>query len=163
MFSEIMFIELSNKFVFFKISFFVILIFFISSCAGLVEKSPARVALEGYLKNLKNADYETAYEYYSEENKSNCPVKQFKKNADDVQEMIDQSRLIFKSEKKVGEKIKINFLIQFDDTDIDLFDNAIVDPYLDSETAHLISENSEWKLDNMIWPIHWCDTGENNP
>ena len=77
--------------------------------------------------------------------------------------MIDQSRLIFKSEKEVGEKIKINFLIQFDDTDIDLFDNAIVDPYLDSETAHLVSENSEWKLDNMIWPIHCCDTGKNNP
>ena len=46
---------------------------------------------------------------------------------------------------------------------IDLFDNAIVDPYLDSETANLVSENSEWKLDNMIWPIHWCDIGENNP
>mgnify|MGYP002828548411 CR=1 FL=1 len=135
---------------------------FLVSCTGIVEKSPARISLEGYLKSLKNSDYDSAYEYYSDENKANCPKNEFKKNADDVQEMMDHSRLIFKNEKKVGEKIKINFLIQFDDTEMDLFDNAIVDPYLDSETVQLIFENSEWKIDNLIWPIDWCDRGENN-
>ena len=152
-------IKFSNKLVIAKSSFLLfLLMFMLISCSGLTEKSTARLSLEAYLKSLKSGDYDTEYKYYSEENKSNCPVNEFKKMANDIEELIENSRLIFKSEKKVGEKIKINFLIQFYESEIDLFDSAIVDPYLDSETAQLIFEKSEWKLDNLIWPITWCET-----
>lgn len=133
----------------------ILLILCLSGCT--IEKSPARVSFEAYLKDLKNENYDNAYQYFSESNKSNCPVDQFKKNAIDSEEFIQNSRLIFKNERKTGEKIKINFLIQLDDSEIDLFEPAIMDPYAEDETAQLVFENSEWKLDNMIWPVSWCE------
>ena len=142
------------------IRYFLVILLILCLAGCTIEKSPARISLEGYLKNLKNGDFENSYKYFSKDNQSNCSINEFKKNADDISELIRNSRLIFESEEKIGEKIKINFLVQFDDSEIDLFDVAIVDPYVDNETAQFVFENSEWKLDNLIWPISWCETGE---
>ena len=41
--------------------------------------------------------------------------------------------------------------------EVNLFDLQIMDPYASEETATFISESNNWKLDNLIWPVDWCE------
>ena len=140
---------------------FLLLVFLILisiSCSSFTEKSLARKNLEAYLISLKAGDYEKSYSYFSSEVKEDCKLSQYKKKARNNSEAIEHSRLIFKSEVIINNEVsKINFLIEFNEDKIELFEMAIMDPYIDEETAQFIFENSEWKLNNLIWPVDWCE------
>ena len=48
-------------------------------------------------------------------------------------------------------------MIKIDDDEVNLFDMQILDPYIDEETAKFIFEQEKWVLDNLIWPIDFCE------
>jgi len=56
-----------------------------------------------------------------------------------------------------SQKVKIEFIIKIDEMEVNLFDLQIMDPYASEETAIFISESNNWKLDNLIWPVDWCE------
>jgi hypothetical protein len=135
----------------------ILLITFAISCS--VEKSEARIALESYLTDLQKEDFNLAYEHLSPELKNECSLNDFKYRAKKNFEAINHSRLVYKSESKLNDKniIKVEFMIKVDDREVDLFDMEIMDTYLDQETASLILINEKFKLNNLIWPVDWCE------
>ena len=129
--------------------------FFIISCSG--DKSDARISLENYLTHLKNEEFKQAYSYMSNNLKEKCEFNEFENKASSNYEAIKHSRIIYSSERVSNEKVKIEFIIKIDEMEVNLFDLQIMDPYASEETAIFISESNNWKLDNLIWPVDWCE------
>jgi len=132
-----------------------ILSIFIFSCSG--EKSGARISLENYLIHLKNEEFQKAYSYMSKNLKEECVFNEFENKALNNYEAIKHSRVIYSGERVSNEKVRIEFIIKIDERKVNLFDLQIMDPYVSEETATFISESNNWKLDNLIWPIDWCE------
>jgi len=132
-----------------------ILSIFIFSCSG--EKSGARISLENYLIHLKNEEFQKAYSYMSKNLKEECVFNEFENKALNNYEAIKHSRIIYSGERVSNEKVKIEFIIKIDEMEVNLFDLQIMDPYVSEETAIFISESNNWKLDNLIWPVDWCE------
>ena len=130
------------------------LIFFIS-CSG--EKSEARISLENYLIALKNEEFQNAYQFLSNDIKNECEYNDFKKKATINYDALKHSRIIYSGESESDEKVRIEFIIKIDEKEINFFDLQIMDPYSREETAIFLFESNEWKLDNLIWPIDWCE------
>ena len=128
---------------------------FIFSCSG--EKSGARISLENYLTHLKNEEFQKAYSYMSKNLKEECVFNEFENKALNNYEAIKHSRVIYSGERVSNEKVRIEFIIKIDERKVNLFDLQIMDPYVSEETATFISESNNWKLDNLIWPIDWCE------
>ena len=128
---------------------------FIFSCSG--EKSGARISLENYLTHLKNEEFQKAYSYMSKNLKAECVFNEFENKALNNYEAIKHSRVIYSRERVSNEKVRIEFIIKIDERKVNLFDLQIMDPYVSEETATFISESNNWKLDNLIWPIDWCE------
>ena len=128
---------------------------FIFSCSG--EKSDARITLENYLTHLKNEEFQKAYNYMSKNLKEKCLFNEFEDKALSNYEAIKYSRIIYSGERASNEKVRIEFIIKTDEREVNLFDLQIMDPYASEETATFISESNNWKLDNLIWPIDWCE------
>ena len=128
---------------------------FIFSCSG--EKSGARISLENYLTHLKNEEFQKAYSYMSKNLKEECVFNEFENKALNNYEAIKHSRIIYSGERVSNEKVKIEFIIKIDEMEVNLFDLQIMDPYASEETAIFISESNNWKLDNLIWPVDWCE------
>ena len=128
---------------------------FIFSCSG--EKSGARISLENYLIHLKNEEFQKAYSHISRNLKDECAYDEFENKASSNYEAIKHSRIIYSSERVSNEKVKIEFIIKIDEMEVNLFDLQIMDPYASEETAIFISESNNWKLDNLIWPVDWCE------
>ena len=132
-----------------------ILSIFIFSCSG--EKSGARISLENYLIHLKNEEFQKAYSYMSKNLKEECVFNEFENKALSNYEAIKYSRIIYSGERVSNEKVRIEFIIKIDEREVNLFDLQIMDPYASEETAIFISESNNWKLDNLIWPVDWCE------
>jgi len=130
------------------------LIFFIS-CSG--EKSEARISLENYLTALKNEEFQNAYQFLSNDFKNECEYNDFKKKASINYDALKHSRIIYSGESESDERVRIEFIIKIDEKEINFFDLQIMDPYSREETAIFLFESNEWKLDNLIWPIDWCE------
>ena len=130
-------------------------IIFIISCSG--DKSEARISLENYLTHLKNEEFQKAYSYMSKNLKEECVFNEFENKALNNYEAIKHSRIIYSGERVSNEKVKIEFIIKIDEMEVNLFDLQIMDPYASEETAIFISESNNWKLDNLIWPVDWCE------
>tara|TARA_B100000676_G_scaffold197146_1_gene193783 strand:- start:721 stop:1152 length:432 start_codon:yes stop_codon:yes gene_type:complete len=130
------------------------LIFFIS-CSG--EKSEARISLENYLIALKNEEFQNAYQFLSNDFKNECEYNDFKKKASINYDALKHSRIIYSGESESDERVRIEFIIKIDEKEINFFDLQIMDPYSREETAIFLFESNEWKLDNLIWPIDWCE------
>ena len=130
-------------------------IIFIISCSG--DKSEARISLENYLTHLKNEEFQKAYSYMSNNLKEKCEFNEFENKASSNYEAIKHSRIIYSGERVSNEKVKIEFIIKIDEMEVNLFDLQIMDPYASEETAIFISESNNWKLDNLIWPVDWCE------
>ena len=130
------------------------LIFFIS-CSG--EKSEARISLENYLIALKNEEFQNAYQFLSNDFKNECEYNDFKKKATINYDALKHSRIIYSGESESDKKVRIEFIIKIDEKEINFFDLQIMDPYSREETAIFLFESNEWKLDNLIWPIDWCE------
>ncbi len=130
-------------------------IIFIISCSG--DKSEARISLENYLTHLKNEEFQKAYSYMSNNLKEKCEFNEFENKALSNYEAIRHSRIIYSGERVSNEKVKIEFIIKIDEMEVNLFDLQIMDPYASEETATFISESNNWKLDNLIWPVDWCE------
>ena len=130
------------------------LIFFIS-CSG--EKSEARISLENYLTALKNEEFQNAYQFLSNDFKNECEYNDFKKKATINYDALKHSRIIYSGESESDERVRIEFIIKIDEKEINFFDLQIMDPYSREETAIFLFESNEWKLDNLIWPIDWCE------
>ena len=135
-----------------------ILILFLISCNA--EKSGPRLSLESYLVNLKNEDYKSAYSSFSNQIKNECNFEDFQKRASDNYDAIKYSRLVYSGENITGNNTRVKFMIKIDDTDVNLFDMQILDPYINEETAKFILEEEKWVLDNLIWPIDLCKEAE---
>jgi len=131
------------------------LFIFIISCSG--DKSEARISLENYLTHLKNEEFKEAYSFMSNNLKEKCEFNEFENKASGNYEAIKHSRIIYSGERVSNEKVKIEFIIKTDETEVNLFDLQIMDPYASEETAIFISESNNWKLDNLIWPVDWCE------
>ena len=131
-------------------------ILFCISCSGI--KTDARIALENYLVNLQNEDFNLAYQSLSPELKKECSYGNFKLRAKKNYEIINYSRVVYKSESKLNNKgvVKVEFMIKVDDREIDLFDMEMMDAYAEEETASFVMIEGTFKLDNLIWPIDWC-------
>tara|TARA_Y100001936_G_scaffold9245_1_gene8331 strand:+ start:252 stop:683 length:432 start_codon:yes stop_codon:yes gene_type:complete len=130
------------------------LIFFIS-CSG--EKSEARISLENYLIALKNEEFQNAYQFLSNDFKNECEYNDFKKKASINYDALKHSRIIYSGESESDERVRIEFIIKIDEKEINFFDLQLMDPYSREETAIFLIESNEWKLDNLIWPIDWCE------
>ena len=130
------------------------LIFFIS-CSG--EKSEARISLENYLIALKNEEFQNAYQFLSNDFKNECEYNDFKKKASINYDALKHSRIIYSGESESDERVRIEFIIKIDEKEINFFDLQIMDPYSREETAIFLFESNQWKLDNLIWPIDWCE------
>ena len=130
-------------------------IIFIISCSG--DKSEARISLENYLTHLKNEEFKEAYSFMSNNLKEKCEFNEFENKASSNYEAIKHSRIIYSSERVSNEKVKIEFIIKIDEMEVNLFDLQIMDPYASEETAIFVSESNNWKLDNLIWPVDWCE------
>ena len=130
------------------------LIFFIS-CSG--EKSEARISLENYLIALNNEEFQNAYQFLSNDFKNECEYNDFKKKASINYDALKHSRIIYSGESESDERVRIEFIIKIDEKEINFFDLQIMDPYSREETAIFLFESNEWKLDNLIWPIDWCE------
>tara|TARA_Y100000817_G_scaffold49949_1_gene35788 strand:+ start:242 stop:673 length:432 start_codon:yes stop_codon:yes gene_type:complete len=128
---------------------------FIFSCSG--EKSGARISLENYLTHLKNEEFQNAYSYMSNNLKEKCEFNEFENRASSNYEAIKHSRIIYSGERVSIEKVKIEFIIKIDEKEVNLFDLQIMDPYASEEIATFVSESNNWKLDNLIWPVDWCE------
>ena len=128
---------------------------FIFSCSG--EKSGARISLENYLTHLKNEEFQKAYNHLSNNLKERCLFNEFENKALSNYEAIKHSRMIYSGERASKEKVRIEFIIKTDEREVNLFDLQIMDPYVSEETATFIFESNNWKLDNLIWPINWCE------
>ena len=137
--------------------FIIITFLFISiiSCSG--DKSEARISLENYLTHLKNEEFKEAYSFMSNNLKEKCEFNEFENKASSNYEAIKHSRIIYSGERVSNEKVKIEFIIKIDEMEVNLFDLQIMDPYASEETAIFISESNNWKLDNLIWPVDWCE------
>ena len=131
------------------------LFIFIISCYG--DKSEARISLENYLTHLKNEEFKEAYSFMSNNLKEKCEFNEFENKASSNYEAIKHSRIIYSGERVSNEKVKIEFIIKIDEMEVNLFDLQIMDPYASEETAIFISESNNWKLDNLIWPVDWCE------
>tara|TARA_B100000941_G_scaffold39778_1_gene23853 strand:+ start:229 stop:660 length:432 start_codon:yes stop_codon:yes gene_type:complete len=137
---------------------FIILTFlaiFVFSCSG--DKSDARISLENYLIHLKNEEFQKAYSYMSKNLKDKCEFNEFKNKASNNYDAIKHSRIIYSGERLNNEKVRIEFIIKIDEREVNLFDLQIMDPYASEETATFIYEANNWKLDNLIWPVDWCE------
>ena len=130
-------------------------VIFVISCSG--DKSEARISLENYLIHLKNEEFQKAYEYMSNNLKEKCEFNEFENKASNNYEAIKHSRIIYSGERVGNKKVKIEFIIKIDETEVNLFDLQIMDPYASEETATFIPESNNWKLDNLIWPVDWCE------
>tara|TARA_E500000331_G_scaffold29226_1_gene24608 strand:+ start:235 stop:669 length:435 start_codon:yes stop_codon:yes gene_type:complete len=130
-------------------------IIFILSCS--TEKSDARLSLENYLLNIKNEEFQSAYLFLSSNVKENCKFNDFKKNATNNYDAIRYSMLVYSGESNSEGKANVSFIIKIDDNKVNLFDMQILDPYLEEETARLVFEDNKWALNNLIWPIDWCE------
>ena len=128
---------------------------FIFSCS--VEKSGARISLENYLTHLKYEEFQKAYNHMSNNLKERCLFNEFKNKALRNYEALKHSRMIYSGERESNEKVRIEFIIKTDQREVDLFDLQIMDPYVFEETATFIFESNNWKIDNLIWPIDWCE------
>ena len=128
---------------------------FIFSCSG--EKSGARISLENYLTHLKNEEFQKAYNHMSNNLKERCLFNEFENKALSNYEAIKHSRIIYSGERASNEKVRIEFIIKIDEMEVNLFDLQIMDPYASEETATFIFESNNWKLDNLIWPVDWCE------
>ena len=128
---------------------------FIFSCSG--EKSGARIGLENYFIHLKNEEFKTAYSIMSKNLKDECSFNEFQNKALTNYEVIKHSRIIYSGERASNGKVRIEFIIKTDEREVNLFDLQIMDPYASEETATFISESNKWKLDNLIWPVDWCE------
>ena len=128
------------------------LFIFIISCSG--DKSEARISLENYLTHLKNEEFKEAYSFMSNNLKEKCEFNEFENKASGNYEAIKHSRIIYSGERVSNEKVRIEFIIKME---VNLFDLLIMDPYASEETAIFISESNNWKLDNLIWPVDWCE------
>ena len=138
-----------------KFLIFTILFIFIFSCSG--EKSGARISLENYLIHLKNEEFQEAYSHMSKNIKEKCAFNEFENKALSNYEAIKHSRIIYSGERAIKEKVRIEFIIKIDESEVNLFDLQIMDPYASQETATFIFESNNWKLDNLIWPVDWCE------
>ena len=138
-----------------KFFIFILILFLLISCNS--EKSGARLSLENYLISLKNEEFQNAYSILSNNVKENCEFDNFQKRATDNYEAIKYSRLVYSGESKSSNGMKVNFMIKIDDDEVNLFDMQILDPYIDEETAKFIFEQEKWVLDNLIWPIDFCE------
>ena len=137
---------------------FIIIIFlfiFVISCSG--DKSDVRISLENYLTHLKNEEFKQAYSYMSNNLKEKCEFNEFENKASSNYEAIEHSRIIYSGERVSNEKVRIEFIIKIDEMEVNLFNLQIMDPYASEETATFISESNNWKLDNLIWPVDWCE------
>ena len=132
-----------------------LLTIFIISCSG--DKSEARISLENYLNHLKNEEFKEAYSFMSNNLKEKCEFNEFENKASSNYEAIKHSRIIYSGERLSNEKVKIEFIIKIDEMEVNLFDLQIMDPYASEETATFIYEANNWKLDNLIWPVDWCE------
>jgi|TARA_B100002003_G_C13962079_1_gene465958 hypothetical protein len=155
-----MYIKLSNNHVILKKITFIFLILFllsalIISCSR--SKSEARVALENYLVNMKNEEFQKAYDSFSSNIREKCKFEEFQKRASDNYDAIKYSRLVYSGENSNANRVSVDFMIKIDERDVDLFDMQIMDPNRDEETAKFILENERWVLDNLIWPVDWCE------
>ena len=128
---------------------------FIISCSG--DKSEARISLENYLTHLKNEEFKEAYSFMSNNLKEKCEFNEFENKASSNYEAIEHSRIIYSGERVSNEKVRIEFIIKIDEMEVNLFNLQIMDPYASEETAIFISESNNWKLDNLIWPVDWCE------
>ena len=126
----------------------------IISCSG--SKSEARVALENYLVSMKNEEFQKAYDSFSSNIQEKCKFEEFQKRASDNYDAIRYSRLVYSGENSNANRVNVDFMIKIDEREVDLFDMQITDPYRDEETAKFIIENEKWVLDNLIWPVDWC-------
>ena len=131
------------------------LFIFVISCSG--DKSDVRISLENYLTHLKNEEFKEAYSFMSNNLKEKCEFNEFENKASSNYEAIKHSRIIYSGERVSNEKVKIEFIIKIDEMEVNLFDLQIMDPYFSEETAIFISESNNWKLDNLIWPVDWCE------
>jgi len=129
---------------------------FCISCSG--TKTDARIALENYLVNLQNEDFNLAYQSLSPELKNECVYDNYKLRAKKNYEIINHSRVVYKSESKLNNKgvVKVEFMIKVDDREVDLFDMEMIDAYAEEETASFVMIDGAFKLDNLIWPVDWC-------
>ena len=136
----------------------VILFIFLFCISCSVTKTDARIALENYLVNLQNEDFNLAYESFTPELKSECDYDNYKLRAKKSYEIINHSRVVYKSESTLNNKgvVKVNFMIKVDDREIDLFDMEIMDAYAEEETASFVVIDGDFKLNNLIWPVDWC-------
>jgi|TARA_B110000438_G_C15402851_1_gene474147 hypothetical protein len=134
---------------------FIILIFCIS-CSG--TKTDARIALENYLLNLQNEDFNLAYQSLTPELQNECDYDSYKLRAKKNYEIINHSRVLYKSESKLNNKgvVKLDFIIKVDDREVDLFDMEMMDAYADEESASFVMIDGTFKLNNLIWPVDWC-------
>ena len=139
-----------NKFVIITFLFI-----FVISCSG--DKSDVRISLENYLTHLKNEEFKQAYSYMSNNLKEKCEFNEFENKASSNYEAIEHSRIIYSGERVSNEKVRIEFIIKIDEMEVNLFNLQIMDPYASEETATFISESNNWKLDNLIWPVDWCE------
>ena len=128
---------------------------FIISCHG--DKSDARISLENYLTHLKNEEFKQAYSYMSNNLKDKCEFNEFENKASSNYEAIKHSRIIYSGERVSNEKVRIEFIIKIDEMEVNLFNLQLMDPYTSEETATFISESNNWRLDNLIWPVDWCE------
>ena len=131
------------------------LFIFVISCSG--DKSDVRISLENYLTHLKNEEFKQAYSYMSNNLKEKCEFNEFENKASSNYEAIEHSRIIYSGERVSNEKVRIEFIIKIDEMEVNLFNLQIMDPYASEETATFISESNNWKLDNLIWPVDWCE------
>ena len=131
------------------------LFIFVISCSG--DKSDVRISLENYLTHLKNEEFKQAYSYMSNNLKEKCEFNKFENKASSNYEAIEHSRIIYSGERVSNEKVRIEFIIKIDEMEVNLFNLQIMDPYASEETAIFISESNNWKLDNLIWPVDWCE------
>ena len=131
------------------------LFIFVISCSG--DKSDVRISLENYLTHLKNEEFKEAYSYMSNNLKEKCEFNEFENKASSNYEAIEHSRIIYSGERVSNEKVRIEFIIKIDEMEVNLFNLQIMDPYASEETAIFISESNNWKLDNLIWPVDWCE------
>ena len=138
-----------------KLLLIIISLMFFISCSG--EKSEARISLENYLIALKNEEFQNAYQFLSNDFKNECEYNDFKKKASINYDALKHSRIIYSGESESDERVRIEFIIKIDEKEINFFDLQIMDPYSREETAIFLFESNEWKLDNLIWPIDWCE------
>ena len=106
---------------------------------------------------MKNEEFKEAYSFMSNNLKEKCEFNEFENKASGNYEAIKHSRIIYSGERVSNEKVKIEFIIKIDEMEVNLFDLQIMDPYASEETAIFISESNNWKLDNLIWPVDWCE------